>query len=89
MEKFRGKIEDEAGNFIMDVEGFLSIETPPHGLKSWWGTFSVKPSQGLTLFDRSVGVLQLEDGRSGRFMVKHYSPQTGHVQFRGTGPLQT
>jgi hypothetical protein len=87
MEQFRGKIEDETGNLIMDVGGLLAIETPAHGMKSWHGSFPVKPGQGPGLVNRHALVLRLADGRSGRFLLEHYSPQTGQAQFRGTGPL--
>jgi len=89
MEGFRGKIEDEAGKFIMDVAGMLAIETPAHGVKSWHGTFAAKPAEGTGLFERHVLMLRLSDGRSGRLFVNHYSPETGQVQFRGAGPLLT
>jgi hypothetical protein len=88
MERFHGRVTDALGNHIAEVEGYLTVVSPPNGLKSWRGSFSVEPSFADALFDRRDLVLVLDDGRHGRFFIKRCVPGKEDVEFRGTGPLE-
>jgi hypothetical protein len=84
MQRFSGKIIDEAGTVIDGIEGTYSVH---HGepLLSWSGTITLPASARIM---PGAFQLALNDGREARILVKKalLHPPGGAVPFLGNGP---
>lgn len=85
MNTFTGYIEVEGKVKYKRVAGSYQIFSEPTGMKSWSGSFEILSGETPEL---EVGILYLDNGKSGKISITNFTLPSVFVQFQGSGPIK-